>query len=112
MANPNVSIVVEYIQIDGIGSVRGHPTDESKFLDIIRRKLPRRYDNLVKNWSANRDRVVIEIIPKRIALWKYDDPASGIVDGLYLLNVDEKKAYRIEPHSFSAKNSIAPAYVE
>jgi len=110
MANPKVSVVVEYIQIDGVGSVKGHPTDEPEFLELIRKKLPDRYENLVKNWSAVSDRVVIEIKPKRIALWKYADPAAGIEEGLYILNVDERKAYRLGDQSISANHSDAPAY--
>jgi len=94
IANPNVSVVVEYIQIDGVGSVKGHPTDEPEFLELIRRKLPHRYDNLVKRWRTKGDRVVIEIIPKRIAILKYADPEARIDGGLYVLNVDERKAYR------------------
>ncbi|MEE8570068.1 MAG: hypothetical protein V3S97_03600 [Candidatus Bathyarchaeia archaeon] len=94
IANPNVSVVVEYIQIDGVGSVKGHPTDEPEFLELIRKKLPHRYDNLVKRWRTKSDRVVIEIIPKRIAILKYADPEARIDGGLYVLNVDERKAYR------------------
>ena len=75
--------------------MKGHPTDEPEFLELIRKKLPHRYENLVKNWSAASDRVVIEIVPKRIALFKYADPAVGIERGLYILNVDERKAYRL-----------------
>jgi hypothetical protein len=96
MANPKVSVVVEYIQIDGVSSVKGHPMDEPEFLELIRKKLPHRYENLVKGWSAASDRVVIEVIPKRIALFKYADPAAGIERGLYVLKVDERKAYRLE----------------
>jgi len=40
MANPNVSVVLEYIQIDGVASLKGHPTSEPEFLEIIRKKLP------------------------------------------------------------------------
>ena len=109
-ANPKVSVVVEYIQMDGIASVKGHQTDEPEFLELIRKKLPARYESLVKNWSEKSDRVVIEIVPKRIAIWKYDDPASGIVGGLYVLNVDERKAYRIPYDSINANQRDAPAY--
>ena len=95
MANPKVSVVVEYIQIDGVGSVKGHPTDEPEFLEIIRKKLPHRYESLLKRWRPKSDRVVIKIMPKRIALSKYADPASGILKGIYVLIVDERKAYRL-----------------
>lgn len=96
MVNPKVSVVVEYIQIDGVGSVKGHPTDEPEFLELIRKKLPHRYENLVKGWSAASNRVVIEVLPKRIALFKYPDPAAGIERGVYMLNVEERQAYRLE----------------
>ena len=109
-ANPKVSVVVEYIQMDGIASVKGHPTDEPKFLELIRKKLPHRYENLVRNWSENSDRVAIKIMPKRIALFKYSDPAAGIEQGLYMLNIDEKKAYKFVGQTFSAKHSDVPAY--
>ena len=94
MANPMVSVVVEYIQIDGVGSVKGHPTDEPEFLELLRKKLPHRYDSLVKRWRTKSDRAVIKIIPKRIAITKYADPEARIDGGLYVLNVDERKAYR------------------
>jgi general stress protein 26 len=110
MANPNVSVVVGYIQIDGVASVKGHPTDEPEFLELIRKKLPHRYESLVKNWSEKRDRVVIEIKPKRIALFKYPDPEAGIVRGVYILNVDERKAYSIPEQSLSANRSDIAAY--
>ena len=42
LANPNVSVVVEYIQIDGVASIKGHPINEPEFLEIIHRKLPHR----------------------------------------------------------------------
>ena len=109
-ANPKVSVVVEYIQIDGVASVKGHPTDEPKFLELFRKKLPHRYDNMVKRWKTLSDRNVIEIIPKRIAIMKYADPAAGIEQGLYMLNVDERKAYRFRDLGSSANHSDVPAY--
>ena len=94
LANPNVAVVIEYVQIDGIGSVKGHPTDEPKFLELFKKKLPHRYDNMVKRWKTLSDRVVIKIIPKRIAITKYADAEARIEGGLYVLNVEERKAYR------------------
>ena len=111
-ANPKVSVVVEYIQMDGVASVKGHPTDEPEFLELIRKKLPHRYENLVRNWSTNSDRVVLKIIPKRIALFKYSDPAAGIEQGLYMLNISERKAYRLGGQVFSADHNDVPAYWE
>jgi len=112
MANPKVSVVVEYIQIDGSASLKGHPTDEPDFLELIRKKLPHRYENMVKGWSARSDRVVLEIIPKRISLLKYADPASGIEQGIYVLNIVKREAHRIDYNSLRADHSAAPAYRE
>jgi general stress protein 26 len=93
-ANPNVAVVIEYIQIDGIATVMGHPTVVPKFLEVFRKKLPHRYDNMVKRWKPL-ERVVIKIVPKRIALMRATrDPEARMEGGLYVLNVDERKAYR------------------
>ena len=94
--NPHVSVVIEYIQIDGLASIEGHPLDESKFLEIIHKKLPHRYEALVKNWSTASNRVVLKVLPKRVALFKYADPVADIASGLYVLDVDKRKAYRQE----------------
>lgn len=111
MANPKVSVVVEYIQLDGVASVKGHPTDEPEFLELIRKKLPHRYENLVKNWSMASNTVVIKIVPNRIALWKYADPEAGIEEGIYVLNVAKEEAYRID-YRMQSDTSSAPAYWE
>jgi len=111
MANPKVSVVVAYIQIDGVASVKGHPTDEAEFLELIRNKLPHRYENLVKSWSMNSNTVVIEIMPKRIGLWKYADPDAGIEEGIYVLNVAKEEAHRID-FRWQSDTSSATAYWE
>ena len=111
IANPKVSVVVEYIQIDGVASVKGNPAGEPEFLEIIRKKLPHRYETLVKSWSTNRNTVVIEIMPKRIALWKYVDPDAGIEEGIYVLNIAKEEAHRID-FRWQSDTSSAPAYWE
>ena len=95
-ANPNVAVVVGYYQMDGIASVIGHPNEEPEFLEVIRKKLPHRYENLVKDWGERSDRSAIKIELKRVALFKYSDPAAGIERGIYALNADERKAYKLE----------------
>ena len=95
-ANPMVAVVVGYFQMEGIASVKGHPNEEPEFLEVIRKKLPHRYENLVKDWSENSDRSVIKIELKRVALFKYSDPVAGVERGIYTLDVDERKAYRLE----------------
>ena len=95
-ANPNVAVVVGYYQMEGIASVKDHPNEEPEFLEVIRKKIPHRYENLVKDWSEKSDRSVIKVELQRVALFKYSDPVAGIERGIYTLDVDERKAYRLE----------------
>jgi general stress protein 26 len=112
IANPRVSVVVDFIQIDGIASLKGHIMDEPQFLELVRQKQPDSYEYLVNYWSSPKasELVVIEIIPKRIALWKIGDPEAGIQEGVYVLNFPNKKAHRIDFSSTHKGKSDAPAY--
>jgi general stress protein 26 len=113
IANPRVSVVVDFMQIDGIASLKGHIMDEPEFLELVRQKLPDSYEFLVKYWRSPKasDIVVIEIIPKRIALWKMGDPATGIEEGVYVLNVAKEEAHRID-FRWQLDTSSATAYWE
>ncbi len=46
------------------------------------------------NVTRERDMVVIEIAPKRVALWRYADPSSEIERGaLYLFQIEQIDSY-------------------
>jgi general stress protein 26 len=115
MANPNVAVVAGFVQIEGVASLKGHPFDEPEFIRAYKESQPEFYEK----WSARqppkhkRNLVVIEVVPKRIALSKYADPASGIEEGLYVLNVEKGKAHRIVDFmSLESGPLDAPAYRE
>ena len=115
MANPNVAVVAGFVQIEGVASLKGHPFDEPEFIRVYKESLPETYEQwrAGPNVKRERDMVVIEVVPKRIALLRYGDPASGIERGLYLLNVAKEEAYRIiDVVSMQSEPSDAPAYME
>ena len=105
LQNPKVSVVVEYIQIDGNASVMGHPTETPEFLEAIKKKLPHRYESLTANWRSIKDRVALKIMSTRVALYKYGD-----LGGLHILDVEGKKAYRIQDSDISSRQMDAPIY--
>jgi len=51
MANPNVAIAAgDYLQIEGVASLKGHPRDEenSVFIKAFREQLPDRYERSLR----------------------------------------------------------------
>ena len=108
LENPNVAIVVGYIQGEGVASVKGHPLDEPKFLEIYKKQMPEAYEHSFKDWR-DWDQVVIEIEPKRLAFYKIDDYPDSYFD---ILNIGLGKAHRIyEVKSQKEDASDAPAYL-
>lgn len=114
MANPNVAIVAGFVQIEGEASLRGHPFDEPEFISAYKATMPETYDQwrAGANVTRERDMVVIQIVPKRISLWRYADPSSGIERGLYILNVEKRQAHKtIDAISVNSDPKDAPAYL-
>ena len=91
LANPNVSICVGFVQIDGTASMKKHPMDEPNFLKLYKALLPEAYERSVSNWREA-DQEVIEVIPKRIALYNIQGDEHGPY--LDVLNVVKREAYR------------------
>jgi len=115
IANPNVAVVVGFIQIEGVASLKGHPFDETEFLKLYEETQPVNYKvwRSGKRVTRERDMVLIEIAPKRIAMGRYADPKSGTEAGIYILNVEKRQAYRIEDEvSLHSEPTNAPAYNE
>ena len=116
MANPNVAVVAGFVQYEGVASVKGHPLDEENadFIKAFKENEPEKYErekSIFKN--PNLDLVVIKVEPKRIALRKLADPASGIEGGIYILNVTKGEAHgAIDSGSEHSDPNGAPAYWE
>ena len=109
MANPNVSVVVDFVQIEGIANLKRHPMDEPEFLELYKKNLPDDYERSIKDWRES-DQLVIEVVPKRIAL--YD--VKGDENGAYLdiLNIDKGTAFRFYDHKVWSENEDTKAYWE
>jgi general stress protein 26 len=90
-ANPNVSVCVGFVQIDGKASMKKHPMDEPEFLALYKAKLPEAYENSIGGWREA-DQAVIEVVPERIALYHIMGRAD--VSYLDVLYVDRGEAYR------------------
>ena len=91
MANNNVAVSIDNIQIEGFATIRGRPSDEENAWFI--EALP---ELAKKNWldlfmDPERPERIIEIHPKRIAL--YYGPPNGHFD---VLNIGEQKALRYD----------------
>ena len=92
-ANPNVAVVVGFIQIEGKASIKKHPKDEPEFLEVYKKQNPERYAGSVSHWHEV-DYVLIEIAPNRISRMKY----AGAGDReayLNVLNVSKREAHRV-----------------
>jgi general stress protein 26 len=115
IANPNVAIVIGYIQIEGIASVKGHPFDNIEFIQAYKDSQPEFYEQ----WRVGqppreeRDLVLIEVVPNRIAEYRFADIEQGRLEsGIEILNVVKKEAYRIiEVTDPKEGYSNAPEYV-
>ena len=114
-ANPNVAIVAGFVQIEGVASLKGHPLNKPEFLNVYKETQPNNYETwrAGQNVHHERDLVLIEVVPKRIAWSRYADPESGVERGLYILNVAKGEAHRIiDIISMQSDPREAPAYLE
>lgn len=112
LANPNVAANVGFVQIEGEAKVKGHPLDEENadFIKTYRETQPKNYETSTTGQISRRrpNARVIEISPRRIALWKTSLFEPEPAPGLYILMVEKKKAYRITDLAFKE----SPAYTE
>jgi general stress protein 26 len=114
-ANPNVAVVIGYIQVEGTAKVKGHPFDDSEFIDAYKKAQPEFYDQ----WRSGqppreeRDLVLVEINPSRIAEYRFADPVADRPEaGIDILNVSKKEAFRIvEVTDPKDRYANAPDYI-
>lgn len=117
LENPNVAVVVGYIQVEGVASIEGHPLEEKNahFIRVFQETQPEFYERYKKNFkNPELDAVLIKVVPRRIALLKYPDAAAGREESsLDILNVAKRKAYSMfDPNTFSEDKNDEPAYWE
>lgn len=67
--NPNVALCLGNISIEGICRIIGKPYEYDFFIDAMKAQFP----DAVERWSALPDECVLEITPKLISSWIYED---------------------------------------
>lgn len=82
--NPNVSLCIDNIQIEGVCSQLGHPSDNSQFCAIYEKCYKWSYEH----YSGLKDERLFMIKPNYIQKWIYED-SQPFVERFYI----EEKMY-------------------
>ena len=98
LANPKVAVAVGNLQIEGEAVIKGSPNDEGNqlYFEIFKRKQPDWYEWWVDSGNLEiPDLKVIEVVPKRISMYK-TRAFDKVTESYYLLlNIDKQKAYKM-----------------
>jgi len=94
-ANKNVALSINNLQIEGIATLTGHPSNERNagFIRMFKEKFPKYYEfwgPICENPDS--DARVIEIIPSKLTAYK---PSPDIGPNLDILNVVTETATRV-----------------
>ncbi|MDR2833657.1 MAG: pyridoxamine 5'-phosphate oxidase family protein [Streptococcaceae bacterium] len=73
--NTNVAICAHDIQLEGIANVTGTPMGNETFKDLYKKRHPERY----KHYSEISSERVVEIEPKMLKLWCYENEKPHIL---------------------------------
>lgn len=65
--NPNVSLCIDNIQIEGIVKEMGKPKDSIDFINVFKKH----FEGSYKAYSMLEDERLFEVTPSRIERWKY-----------------------------------------
>ena len=68
-ANPNVSLCVNNYSIEGECHIIGRPSENTFFIDKMKEHFP----DAVSRWSETPTECVLEITPRLISSWIYED---------------------------------------
>jgi len=84
--NRQIAFAVGNMQIEASAEILGHPSQNSRFIDLYKTKFPYYYEL----YTHAEGEVVVKAIPKKVAFYKYIDgkPCMDILD------LELKKAYR------------------
>ena len=67
--NPNAALCFGKYSVEGICSIKGHPTGDPGFMAAMERAYP----DAVKRWSHLSEERVLEITPVLVRSWIYED---------------------------------------
>ena len=95
-SNRNIALSVKNIQIEALAEIIGHPTQDSNFLQLYKKRFPDSY----AKYTNLADEVLIKVIITKAKLYTYiaDEPYLDIVDFI------DKIAYR-EPVEYISTKS-------
>jgi uncharacterized pyridoxamine 5'-phosphate oxidase family protein len=85
--NKNVALCFENIQIEGIANIIGKPIEYKNIMDLYKKH----YRNSYETYSELEKEVLIEIIPKKITEWNYDNRGKPY---RIFIEFDNKRTYR------------------
>jgi uncharacterized pyridoxamine 5'-phosphate oxidase family protein len=85
--NPNVALCIGNMQIEGTAKITCQPFENNFFIDNFKRL----HQSAFQRYSHLKDNVIIEVQPKLITFWEYDENHKPFRD---FLNITEQKAYR------------------
>lgn len=80
--NPNVSLCLDNLQIEGSAKIKQAPKNEEKFSQLYQKKHPSSYQNYSQMASSR----VIEIIPSNMKVWTYHEGAPYLSS----LNIEQE----------------------
>ena len=103
-SNPNVAVVVGFIQVEGKATLCGHPLqpENSGYIEAYKRKLPESFEKVEKPTFESTEHIeVIKITPRRISM-----PSMADTFAKDVLDVERRKAYRFTGVDWTE----APAY--
>ncbi len=107
LKNPQVAVVIGFVQVEGKAVIRGHPLDEENehIIKVLKETQPGFYEGY-KHAFENRDEMyLIEVVPERIML------PDG--DGISILDLKSERAHRVPGEYWSELKEDhldAPAY--
>ncbi len=97
-ANPNVAVASGNLQIEGEAISRGHPLAEenNSIMEILKESNPRIHGHMAESYPQRPEMELIEVVPRRIALYK--NPLFQDVPETYwnILYVDRGEAFKVK----------------
>jgi uncharacterized pyridoxamine 5'-phosphate oxidase family protein len=85
--NKNVALCFDNIQIEGIANIISKPNDNKDIMEIYKKY----YKNSFDTYSKLDKEILIEVIPKKIIKWEYDE---NNMPYRIFIEIDNKKAYK------------------
>jgi uncharacterized pyridoxamine 5'-phosphate oxidase family protein len=85
--NKNVALCFDNIQIEGIANIIGKPIDHDNIMEIYKKY----YLKSFENYSKLDKEILIEVIPKKITKWEYNENGKPY---RIFIELENRKAYK------------------